>query len=460
MITRRWIGYAFAWALALGFTTSSAQQAPATNFATRIDAVVEAPIRAGTIAGTAVAVVHHGTTVLTKGYGKADLEWDVPMPADATFEIGSITKQFTAAAILQLRDEGKLSLDDDITKYRPDYPTHGQRIPLRRLLNHTSGIKGYTEIAEFREFQRLDKPKDALVALFSSKPFDFPPGDEQIYNNSAFYLLGLVIEKVTGQPYATVVKQRLFDRVGMPHSYYCSERTLATRHAHGYDVDAGQFVLKGFLVHAWPFSAGSLCSDTADLVAWNRALHGGRVLSPASYREMITPGTLNDGTSIRYGFGISVADLGGRRVIGHGGGINGFLSESQYYPDDDLVVVVLQNTAGALNPRETAKKIAEAVLGPAPSRAKPFTGEATAYTGTYAGRGRGRPTTVTIAASGNGLTLTRVGAPDAKADALEYRGGETFALGDSLVMFERRDGKVARLRLDTGSGHNVLTRQP
>jgi CubicO group peptidase (beta-lactamase class C family) len=430
-----------------------------TDLIARIDAIVEAPIKEGKVAGTSVAVVHKGTTLVAKGYGKADLAWDVPMPPDATYEIGSVTKQFTAAAILMLRDEGKLSLDDDLTKYLPAYPTQGHRIPLRRLLNHTSGIKGYTEIEEFRDVMRLDKPKDALVTLFGAKPFDFTPGEEQIYNNSAFFLLGLVIERVSGQPYATFVQQRLFDRVGMPSSYYCSERTLVKRHAHGYDIDNGTLVLKGFIDHDWPYAAGSLCSSTSDLVAWNRALHGGRVLSPASYKEMTTAGVLSDGTPIRYGYGISVADLGGRRVVGHGGGINGFLSESQYYPDDDLIVVVLQNTNGAPNPRETAKKIAEAVLGPAPSRAKPFAEDAAAYAGSFSGRGRGGPTTVTIAVSGAGLTLTRVGGAAAKPEPLEYRGGDTFALGDSLVMFERRDGKVLRLRLDSGSGHNVLTRQ-
>jgi CubicO group peptidase (beta-lactamase class C family) len=425
----------------------------------RIDAIVEAPIKAGTVAGASVAVVQRGRPLVMKGYGVADLELDVPTPPGVTYEIGSVTKQFTAAAILLLQDEGKLSLDDDVTKYLPDYPTQGHRIPLKRLLNHTSGIKGYTEIPEFGDFQRLDKPKDALVTLFSAKPFDFPPGEEQIYNNSAFFLLGLVIEKVSGVSYQTFVQQRLFNRVGMPSSYYCSERLVRKNHAHGYDVEAGRFVLKGFIDHDWPFAAGSLCSNTVDLVAWTRALHGGKVLSPASYREMTTPGVLNDGTPIRYGLGIAVADIGGRRAIAHGGGIPGFLSEVQYYPDDDLIVVVLQNTAGPLNPRETAKKIVEAVLGRAPDRARPFTGDAAAYAGTFAGRGRGRPTTVAVAASGAALTLTRVGAPGAKPEPLEYRGGETFAMVDALVTFERRDGKVVRLRLDTGSGHNVLARQ-
>jgi N-acyl-D-amino-acid deacylase len=428
------------------------------GLAARIDAIIEAPIAAGRVAGASVAVVKGGTTILMKGYGLADLELAVPTPPGVTYEIGSVTKQFTAAAILLLQEDGKLSLDDEVTRFLPDYPTQGHRITLRRLLDHTSGIKGYTELAEFREFQRLDRPRDALVKMFSAQPFDFAPGEEQIYNNSAFFLLGLVIEKASGMSYAAFVQQRLFDRVGMASSYYCSERTVRKNHAHGYDTAAGVLVHKGFLDHDWPYAAGSLCSNTADLVAWNRALHGGTVLSPASYAAMTTPGVLTDGTALRYGLGISVADIGGRRAIAHGGAISGFLAESQYYPDEDLVIVVLLNTAGPVGPRTLAREIADAVLGPAPNRSRPFAGDAAAYAGVYSGRGRGQAATVTIAAQGQGLTLTRTGG--AKPEALEYRGGQTFAFGDTLVTFESRDGVVARLRLDTGTGHNVLVRQP
>lgn len=442
-----------------GGVSARAQTQDATLGA-RIAAIVNAPITAGTVAGTSVAVVKGGTTLVSKAYGMADLELDVPTPANASYEIGSVTKQFTAAAVLLLRDEGKLSLDDSITTYLPDYPTQGHTITLKRLLNHTSGIKGYTELDAFGDFMLLQRPREDLVKLFAAQPLDFPPGDEQIYNNSAFFLLGLVIERVSGQAYQAFVQQRLFDRVGMRDSYYCSERTIRKRHAHGYDSGPDGLQLKGYLNHLWPYAAGSLCSTTADLVAWTQALHAGRVVSAASYKEMITPGLLNDGTATRYGYGIGVADLGGRRAIAHGGGINGFLSEVQYYPAEDLIVVVLQNTAGPLNPRETAKKIVEAVLGPAPSRAVPFTGAPADYSGTYSGRGRGRPTTLTIAGSGTGVTMTRAGGAGAKAEPLEYRGGDTFASGDTLVIFERQGGAVTRLRLDTGSGHNVLVRKP
>jgi CubicO group peptidase (beta-lactamase class C family) len=441
----------------LGLSTAGVTSQSAADLGARIDAIVNAPIDAGKIAGASVAVVKGGTTLVSRGYGLADLELGVPTPPGATYEIGSITKQFTAAAILRLQERGKLALDDEITKYLPDYPTQGRHLTLRRLLNHTSGIRGYTEMPAFDELMRLEKPRQALVDLFSREPFDFEPGEEQIYNNSAFFLLGLVIEKVAGVPYEAYVQHELFDPVGMASSYYCSSRAVHKNHAHGYDTGKDGLELKGYLEHAWPYAAGSLCSNTADLVAWNRALHGGKVLNPDSYTAMITPGTLNDGTRLRYGLGIGVADIGGRRAIAHGGGINGFLSESEYYPDDDLIVIVLLNTAGPAGPRDLAKQIVRAVLGPAPDRSRPFSGDAAAYAGTYTGRGRGAAATVTIAASGAALTFARAGG--AAPEPLVYRGDDTFALGDSLVTFETADGRIARLRLDSGAGHNVLTRQ-
>ena len=252
-MTRLRLGGCTALCLLLWYAGPSGQA----GMAARIDAIVEAPIRAGKIAGASVAVVKGGDTLVLKGYGLADLELDVPTPPKATYEIGSVTKQFTAAAILLLAEEGKLSLDDDLAKFLPDYPTGGRRVTIRRLLNHTSGIKGYTEIPEFREFQMLKRPREELVALFGSKPLEFTPGDEQIYNNSAFFLLGLIIEQVSGAKYEDFVQTRIFDSVGMKDSYYCSERTVRKNHAHGYDTDqAGGLVLKGYLDHSWPVRGG------------------------------------------------------------------------------------------------------------------------------------------------------------------------------------------------------------
>src|SRR5438876_2744949 len=396
------------------------------NIPAKIDAIVGAPINAGRVAGASVAVVKGNETLVMKGYGFADLELDVPTPPRATYEIGSITKQFTAAAILLLAEEGKLSLADEMTKFLPRYPTQGNHVTIRHLLNHTSGIKGYTELPGFREFQMLKKPREELVKLFSGRPFDFNPGDEQIYNNSAFFLLGLIIERVSGKPYAEFIQEHLFDRAGMGDSYYCSERAIHKNHAHGYDMDRNLLVLKAYVDHTWPYSAGSLCSSAPDLVAWSKALQGGKVLKPESYREMTSPALLNDGTMVRYGLGVSLADINGRHTISHAGAINGFLSESDYYPDDDLVIVVLLNTRGSVSPKDLAREIAEAVLGKAPDRSRPFLGDLTQFTGDFTGRGRGRPTTVHIGVSGDQITFTNTEIQRAPVETLKYYGNDTF----------------------------------
>jgi len=412
----------------------------------RIDSIIEARTGPGKAAGAAVAVVRGSDTLVMKGYGYADLEFEVPMPANAIFEIGSVTKQFTAAAMLRLVEQGKLALDDDLAKHLPDYPVRGHRIPIRRLLDHTSGIKGYTEIPEFGWLRLQKLPKDTLVKIVGRYPFDFPTGEELIYNNSAYFLAGLIIEKASGMSYADFVKQELFDRAGMPDSRYCSENEIVKRRAHGYDAadTTGRLVRAAYLDHTWPYAAGSLCSTVGDLLAWNRALHGGQVLSPAMYQAMITPGTLNDGTPVRYALGLATVPLAGRKAIWHDGGINGFISLNRYLPDDSLHVIVLWNSTGP--DLDVGEAVIRAVLGPGPDDAQPFEGDASAYTGTWSGRGRGRGLEVKIAAEGGVVTMVQ----GDETDTLTWVGNDTFRSGGTLLSFERDGGRPARARLDGG----------
>jgi CubicO group peptidase (beta-lactamase class C family) len=442
---------------ALFGTLSATPLQPAQNLQAAVDGIVNIPITAGKVAGMSVMVTQHGRTLIDKGYGQADVELNVPTPPAASYEIGSVTKQFTAAAVLLLAERGMLAIDDEITKFLPTYPTHGKRITIRHLLTHTSGIKGYTELPDFREWSVQKKPRESFVPVFAEKPLDFEPGSALVYNNSGFFLLGLIIEKVSGTSYAEFVGQNLFAPVGMTRSYYCSERAVHRNHAHGYDTENGQLVLKAYLDHTWPYSAGSLCSTAGDLAAWLNALHGGRVLKAESYRAMTTPAVLNDGTKTRYGFGVGIAEVSGRRVIAHGGGINGFLSETEYYPDAELAIVVLQNTAGPAGPTEIARAIADAVLGKAPDRSQTFQGDLSQYAGTFEGVGRGHPTKATVTAASGMLTLTLAG-PQTETETLRYVGGDTFGYRDALVMFERDGGRVNRLRLDTIGGHVPLKR--
>ena len=426
-----------------------------------IDSIASAPIEDGRVAGMSVAVVHGNDTLALKGYGYADLELRVPTPDRAVYEIGSITKQFTAAAILQLAERGALSLDDELTKFLPEYPTRGHRVTVRRLLDHTSGIRGYTEIAEFDRLRPFDLPRDSAVAIFSSKPFDFTPGEAMIYNNSAYFLLGLIIEKTSGETYEAYVDKHLFEPAGMRDSRYCSEKELIERRAHGYERGSNGLRPKRYIVHVWPYAAGSLCSTVGDLVAWARAVHGngagGSLLSPTVYRELITPGTLNDGTRLRYAKGLSVAEIDGRRQISHGGGIFGFVSFAAYYPESDLIVVVLMNTAGTASPDAIATDIANRALGdPTPPVTGRYTGDATELAGTYTGPSRGIPMLLTVEADSTRVTVRRGGG---ERMVLEHLTGLTFVRGNTRYTFVRRDGKIDTLQVDQVSGLYVLKRE-
>ena len=421
-----------------------------------VDSIVKAALADGKAAGVSVAVVRGRDTIVMRGYGLADLEFDVPTPDAAIYEIGSVTKQFTAAAILLLQEQGKLRLDDELTKYLPDYPTQGHRITIRRLMDHTSGIRGYTELPGFGTIMTRKLPKDSLVALFKNEKFDFAPGDGMVYNNSAYFLLGLIIEKASGMSYADYVDKNLFDRAGMPDSRYCDERAVIKRRANGYDMTPNGLLRAGYIDHTYPYAAGSLCSTVGDLVAWTQALHGGRILSAESYRELITPDTLNDGTRLRYAKGLSVNEISGHRSIHHGGGINGFLSDLTYFPDDSLIIAVLINTAGPTQPGAIRTNIAELILGRRQTRSQRFTGDRQALVGEYEGVGRGNRLRLKIAATGDTL-MAQIG--NGRPMPLIFLGNDTFAAGNGRFTFVREQGRVAKVRADLVSVYSVLSRR-
>jgi CubicO group peptidase (beta-lactamase class C family) len=451
---------------ALGFASAAVPAAAQTSRARQIalmDSIAESPVLEGRVAGLAVAVVRGTDTLLLKSYGMADLEWRIPMPVDAVFEIGSVTKQFTAAAILKLRDAGKIDLDADLSRYLPDFNTQGHRIPVRRLLDHTSGMKGATEMASFGTINTQNLPRDTLLDLIGAEPFDFTPGEALIYNNSAYIVLGHIIEKVSGGSYEAYVETELFGKLGMARSSYCSNTDVVPRKARGYRLTPAGLVQGAYTNHLWPYSAGSLCSTVGDLVTWLRALHGGRVLPAASYRDLITPAPLTDGTPVRYAMGLGLADPRGRPAIGHGGAIgSGFVSHTMYYPGDDLVVVMLVNTAGNLSPAALATEMVDVLL-PRPAReTRPFTGDAAPLLGTYTGPSRGRPMTVTVSLTGTGLAVAMGGDGPGERSALGWIDGWTFSTGPTqTIIFERAgpDGPATVMRLDGTASHYVLRRK-
>jgi len=425
----------------------------------RLDSAARAHVESAIIPGVSVTVVRGGQTILQRGYGFVDLEWNTPTPRDggASYEIGSMTKQFTAAAVLLLAEEGLLDLDADLRDY-VDFDTQGRLVTVRRLLDHTSGIRSYTEMEAFGEFMVHDLPRDSLLRAIEDVPFDFEPGTALIYNNSAYFLLGLIIEEVAGTSYEDFVQERLFAAAGMDESYYCSESLVRAERAHGYDAVGPDRVIRArYLDHTWPYAAGSLCSTVGDLAEWNRALHGGEILTAGSYRALTTPHPLEDGTSIRYAMGLSVTDRGGHRQIAHGGGINGFLSDGRYYPDEDLVVVVLQNSTGPVGPGALSSALVDLVLGEAAVPASDrFSGDLADLVGEYSGPARGVPMTLRVTADDGEMAVSVNGADPATP---RYSGELTWALGGTHLIFEREDGRVVRARFDAPSAHYVLTRR-
>ncbi len=442
--------------LALALTAFAVVDAAAQTgrtLAERLDSLAGSGVLEKRAVGTVAAVVKGNDTLLMKGYGKANVEWDVPMPADAMFEIGSVAKQFTATAILQLRDEGKLSLDDEITKWLPDFDMRGNKVTVRRLLDHTSGIVGLTEMPEFGLLVWNPRfPRDSAYALIKRYPFQFPTGTAQMYNNSAFWLAGLIVEKASGMTYEEYVEQRIFAPLGMTRSMYCNSSEHVPRRANGYSVQNRVIRRAPTNVHTWPFAAGSICSTAGDLVTWVKALHGGKVLSPKSYQEMIAPAKLNDGTPLRYGLGIGVGkDSRGLTYIGHGGSIGGFNAEAGWYPDAQLAVVVLMNSSGNIDPGDVGGELAAELLPWQRPTVTPFTGDAAALVGTYKGPGRGRDMVAQVTQAPQGIAVSVNGGQSRPAPWVE---GMTFRLGSNFLTFRNGD-----LHLSGSSAYSVLKRQ-
>lgn len=454
-------GAAFS-AIALSALTAAAAAAQSgRTLEQRLDSIAASGVQKNFTVGSVAALVQGEDTLLLRSYGRADLEWDVPMPVDALFEIGSVTKQFTAVAVLQLRDEGKLALDDELTKWLPDFDTRGNRVTLRHLLDHTSGIVGLTEIPEFSVLVTNERfPRDSAYALINRTPFQFRPGEAQNYSNSGFWLLGLVIEKASGLSYEAYIEQKLFAPLGMTRSMYCDSGENVARRAHGYMTRPPLLRRARSNVHTWPFAAGSLCSTAGDLVTWLQALHGGRVLSPASYAEFITPSRLADGTPLRYSMGMQVGpDPAGMHYIGHGGNIPGFHVEAGWYPESKLAVVVLHNTNGPLDPQEVVTDLAAEVLGWTPPAPRRFTGDASPLVGRYEGIGREEDMVIEVTETPQGPAFSRDGSP---ARSFPWVEGLTFRAGALLLTFRRADGEsgpVTELRYSMPGGHYVLKKR-
>ena len=320
--------------------------------------------------GAAIIVRKDGRTILRKGYGTADLELGVAVDPDMIFRLGSITKQFTAVSILILAEQGKIGLGDEITKFLPDYPTQGRKITVEHLLTHTSGIQSYTDMPEWLSLWRKDFSVKELIDLFKDKPMQFEPGERWAYNNSAYVLLGAIIEKVSGESYEKFVDGHIFKPLGMKSSCYGNTERIIPRRIPGYQMGQGGFINAPYLSMSQPYAAGSLLSNVDDLAVWSDAVFSGKLLKKEWLDKAFTPYKLKNGESTGYGYGWFIWDERGHRSIEHGGGINGFTTYEMTFPGDRFFLAVLTNSAiEGRDPEPRAVKVARLALGlPEPDR--------------------------------------------------------------------------------------------
>lgn len=312
----------------------------------------------------AALVAENGKVILRKGYGLANMEWQVPNTPDTKFRLGSITKQFTSMVVLQLVAEGKIKLDEKITAYLPDYRKDtGGRITVRNLLNHTSGIPSYTSRPDIRKISREPADVTEFIRHYASGDLEFEPGTKFVYDNSGYFILGAIIERVTGKRYEDVLKARIFEPLGMADTGYDHGENVLPKRAAGYVLTPQGYRNASYLDMSVPFAAGSLYSTVDDLFKWDRALYTDKLLAPEYKAMLFTPALEH------YGFGWLITDLalddGKTKVptISHNGGIDGFSTTLVRFPDRQDFIVLLDNTSRGDTLGEIDRSVADILQG-------------------------------------------------------------------------------------------------
>lgn len=329
----------------------------AQDVSSKVDDYIASEMKAEKIPGLSLAVVKDGVLVKLKGYGFSNLEDMATVHPDTVFQSGSLAKQFTAMGVLMLVDQGKVGLDEPISKYLPNTPPAWKDIKVRNVLSHTSGIPDYEEGGVKRDF-RQDYSEDQLLALAEKMPLNFPPGSKWKYSNTGFTLLGILIHRVTGQFYGDFLREHIWQPLSMETTQVIDNDAIIPNRAQGYNLVKGEVKHTYYVSPTLDATAdGSLLFSTIDLVKWDAALRARKLLSPASYGAWWTPMKLTDGTFAHYGFGWFIESAGGEKLIEHTGEWQGFQSQISRY-GDGLTVIVLVNLED-YNPKKLAHKVAE-----------------------------------------------------------------------------------------------------
>ena len=334
---------------------------PAAAVARVVDSLATAFLAANQAPSVAISIVRGTDTLIMKGWGKADLELDVPATERSVYRTGSVTKQFTAAAVMQLVEQKKVGLGDSIAAHLPGLPAAWRGVTITQLLNHTSGIPSYTGLGQaWRKRWAEEMTPDTLLALTATQPMWFAPGTSYRYDNTGYVLLGMLIEKHAGRPWAVDIEERFAKPLGLTDTRNCPTAPIIPRRVSGYDRGGAGWANTAYLAMSQPYAAGAICSTVGDMARWNAALHGGRVVSAASYAAMTTP--TGAATARGYGFGLARDSIGGWAAIVHGGGIHGFSASNAWVPGAKLSVTVFTNSSSA-RADELLQQVTRAGLG-------------------------------------------------------------------------------------------------
>jgi len=434
---------------------SAACLAQAQDLASKLDALLGGYQKNRAFIGS-VLIAKDGKVIFEKGYGLASVELDVPNTPDTKFRLGSITKQFTATAILQLEEQGKLSVTDAACKYLAECPESWKTITIHQLLSHTSGIPSYTDGPEFSQpkMMRIPLKPIEILLLTKDKPLEFQPGEKWKYDNSGYIFLGVIIEKVSGEKYAEYLKKHIFGVLDMHDSGYDDSSVILKNRAQGYRSVTDGFRNADYLDMSLPYAAGSLYSTVNDLYRWDRALYTDKVLTKASREKMWTPVKNN------YAYGWSIGQAHKHKQVAHGGGINGFATFIARFPDDGAVAIVLSN-----NERGNAGPIANGLSGilfgekvDLPWERKEISIDSKIldrYVGSY----EAGPITIAIT-SENGHLMIEQPKGQRKLEALAMSETEFFVKQvDAVWVFTvGPDNKAAELRVTQGSSPIVAKR--
>lgn len=351
-------------ALALGCSPGTPDSPPAVAVPTaEIDRIARTALDESTIPGLAVAVLVQDTVLLSRGYGSADPSRGTPMSDTTEFELGSIGKQFLAALVLKLAEQGRLGLDDQVTSRLPAFTGLPPQLRVRHLLTHTSGIRELLMLPAYQAgIEDLSRQAGELAGIVKQAPVDFAPGSRWSYSNSNYTLLALIVERVTGVPYEEALAAELFRPQGLRSLRQCPSVRGKPGEARGHVLRNGAVAASAPENMNWIRGDGGLCGDAPDVAVWFRRLASGRVLTPASYSLMSTATPLPSGRQADYGFGLSLVSPDGRRKVAHNGAMAGFSASAAYYPDDELTVVVLANR-GDVRTEVIERRIARRLLG-------------------------------------------------------------------------------------------------